>query len=145
MNVLWSSRHFKQYIYGQKMTVFTDHDHKPLADLRNNRKLEEPLGRLMIKQGLNYNIRYVRGVDNTVADLLSRDVNSEEENINTIDIESNDWPTEQRADRDTSHVIENLKQNKSQIIETLKLDGNRPLDVVEPGHIADLNSSLLEY
>lgn len=68
-------------------------------------------------------------------------MNPEEVKINTIEIESIDWPTEQRADRDTSRVIENLKRANLEIDksspyskvckrlrivnETLKLDDNR--------------------
>jgi hypothetical protein len=33
--ILWSSKHFRPYIYGHEVTFFTDH--KPLADLKNNR------------------------------------------------------------------------------------------------------------
>lgn len=63
-------------------------------------------------------------------------MNQEEVKINTIEIESIDWPTEQRPD--TSRVIENLKRayleiDKSSpyskvckiVNETLKLDDNR--------------------
>jgi hypothetical protein len=83
--------------------------------------------------GLNYKIKYVRGVDNTVADLLSRDVNrvdtdapyNEVLNHNTsisnntpISIESNliqlqprDWQSFQTKDSTISKVIEAVRSN----------------------------------
>lgn len=138
--ILWSSRHFKPYIYGQRVTFFTDH--KPLADLKSNRAPEEPLGRLMIKlQGLNYDIKYVRGSENTVADLLSRDVepftNNELDSVssvstNSISVDPVDWGALQRADQQLANVIESVSSsNKSMIANSplyhswsrLKFDG----------------------
>lgn len=139
--ILWSSRHFKPYIYGQRVTFFTDH--KPLADLKMNRAPEEPLGRLMLKlQGLNYDIRYVRGADNTVADLLSRDViRNQPDSVdvnnnvstNTIRVEAVDWSALQRADDQLAKVIESVtKKDRSsitgspfyQFFSRLRLDGD---------------------
>lgn len=101
--VLWASKHFKQYIYGQQTTFYTDH--KPLADLKINRSPEESLGRVTLKlQGLNYDIRYVRGVSNTVADMLSRDVERETTRsssgpaVNSIEVVPIDWAIEQQKD-----------------------------------------------
>lgn len=118
--ILWSSRHFKPYIYGQRVTFFTDH--KPLADLKLNRAPEEPLGRLMLKlQGLNYDIRYVRGADNTVADLLSRDVNRPEPadvdvSTNTISVETVDWAALQRADPQLAELIKSVDTKNKTIV-----------------------------
>ena len=45
--ILWASRHFKHYLYGNNALFMTDH--KPLADMRSNREPEATLGRLMLK------------------------------------------------------------------------------------------------
>lgn len=115
--VLWASRQFRHYIYGHHVTFYTDH--KPLADLKTNRLPEEPLGRLMLKlQDLDYTIKYVRGCDNTVADLLSRDVERPQSStpptkssISSCRIEPQhiDWPTLQRNDSVISQVITAVK------------------------------------
>ena len=63
-------------------------DHKPLHDLKKNRKPDEQLGRLMLKlQGLNHQITYVPGKKNKTADLLSRDTTPATNDHNDIEIE----------------------------------------------------------
>lgn len=125
--VLWASRQFRHYIYGQQVTFYTDH--KPLADLKTNRLPEEPLGRLMLKlQGLDYKIKYIRGSDNTVADLLSRDVERPDSSQAiqkhshvtisscSIEVAPPDWPTLQRADTTLSRVINAVEQQQQQLV-----------------------------
>ena len=64
------------YLYGAKFTIFTDH--KPLKYL-----LESPMQNKRVQQwalsiaGYNCDVQYIAGVNNTIADLLSRipDVN----------------------------------------------------------------------
>lgn len=119
--ILWSAKHFKDYIYGQKVTFYTDH--KPLADLKDNHAPEESLGRLMLKlQGMNYEIKYVRGIDNTVADLLSRDCQRLEEtnttpiDINTIQVELIDWASEQNKDPEIRQAIAAVLQSNRSMI-----------------------------
>ena len=74
-------------------------------------------------QGLNYEIKYVRGVDNIVADLLSRDVQRVEASdastkqivSNTITVDSIDWSAAQQADRETKRVIESINRGLNKL------------------------------
>ena len=69
--VVESVRHFSPYLYGQKFIVFTDH--KPLCYLLTSDHLNGRLKRLSTKlQPWLIEFRYLLGVDNTMADALSR-------------------------------------------------------------------------
>jgi hypothetical protein len=69
--IVWSVKHFRPYLYGRKFSIRTDH--QPLKWLMN---LKDPASRLMrwrIKlEEYNYEIDYVKGTSNAVADALSR-------------------------------------------------------------------------
>lgn len=69
--IVWSVKHFRPYLYGRKFKIRTDH--QPLTWLMN---LKDPSSRLMrwrIKlEEYEYEIEYVKGTSNAVADALSR-------------------------------------------------------------------------
>ncbi|CAN0052377.1 unnamed protein product [Heterosigma akashiwo] len=71
LSVVHACQRFRQYIYGRHIKIFSDH-----IALRSLLSLKRPSGRLarwlMILSELDYSIHYKRGVDNKVADSLSR-------------------------------------------------------------------------
>jgi hypothetical protein len=104
--IVWSSKHFKQYIYGRDIEFYTDH--KPLAVLN---KLSEPdgkLGKLLLKiQHLNYIIKYKQGKLNTNADALSR------LKCNAIRLVSHfDWRVEQKLDLQLEEIYNRLARQQ---------------------------------
>ena len=69
--VVESVRHFSPYLYGHKFVVFTDH--KPLCFLLSSEHLNRRLKRFSIKlQPWLIEFQYLPGVENTLADALSR-------------------------------------------------------------------------
>ena len=65
-------RHFSYHLYGREFTAFTDH--RPLEQLMSSTRLNPRLARLAFKlQHWLVNIKYLPGVDNTLADALSRE------------------------------------------------------------------------
>lgn len=68
--IVWSCKYFRQYLYGRKFTIYTDH--KPLCWLFS---LKEPNSRLMRwriqLEEFDYEIKYKKGSTNN-ADALSR-------------------------------------------------------------------------
>ena len=67
--VVFGVEHFRQYLVGRKFTLFTDH--KPITNLSKIHK--KTFSRFTeILHDFNFEIRYVPGKENTVADYLSR-------------------------------------------------------------------------
>jgi hypothetical protein len=78
---VWGMRYFRQYLYGRKFTVVTDH--KPLTWIMNVKDPGSRLLRWRIKlEEHDYEVVYKKGAVNTNADALSR-INSltEEERV----------------------------------------------------------------
>lgn len=69
--IVWSTKHFRQYLYGREFVIKTDH--QPLTWLHN---LKDPNSRLMRwklqLEEFDYKVEYVKGTTNYVADALSR-------------------------------------------------------------------------
>ena len=75
LGVVWSLQHAKLYTTGNnKITVHTDHSAIAHLSSKNLSDIENPrLVRLLEKiLHFNYQVRYVKGEDNKVADCLSR-------------------------------------------------------------------------
>ena len=71
MAIVLGIEHFKQYLYGRHFTVRTDH--RPLSWLRDHAKPSCRLARWLIKvRQYDFDIRFISGVENVVADALSR-------------------------------------------------------------------------
>ena len=71
MAIVLGIEHFKQYLYGRHFTVRTDH--RPLSWLRDHAKPSCRLARWLIKvRQYDFDIVFISGVDNVVADALSR-------------------------------------------------------------------------
>ena len=71
--IVFGCERFRQYLYGKKVTVHTDH--KPLINVMNKPLLENPrrIQRLLLRlQCFNLTLEYVPGKDLHVPDMLSR-------------------------------------------------------------------------
>lgn len=69
--VHFATTHLRPYIYGRHFIV--NSDHKPLIYLYNLKNPSSRLSRIRLElEECDFEIRYVRGKDNVVADVLSR-------------------------------------------------------------------------
>lgn len=116
--IVWASRNFNTYIYGRKITFYTDH--KPLSTLVKSKEPNGRLYKLLLKiQELDYSIVYFPGKLNHTADVLSRighenqasiKVNMIEHTISSLDLNVNiDWEFEQGIDREIAIVKLSIK------------------------------------
>lgn len=85
--IVWVCKHFRPYLYGRKFLIQTDH--KPLQWLRN---IKEPNSKLLrwklLLDEFDFEINYVQGKTNHVADALSR---IPSQPINLMDNDDNDF------------------------------------------------------
>ncbi|GFS51666.1 retrovirus-related Pol polyprotein from transposon 17.6 [Trichonephila clavipes] len=97
---------FTPFLLGRKFKVFTDH--KPLAGfLSNKNPSSKILRRKLALEEFNYDIHYIRGSLNSVADHLSRYIN----NITIALPDSKDLINMQREDSVLSTIIQKIDQN----------------------------------
>ena len=69
--IVWSVKKFDEYLIGAKFTVRSDH--RPLQWLMTNKETKgRRLRWALILQNYNFRIEYIEGVENHVADVLSR-------------------------------------------------------------------------
>lgn len=69
--IIWATKYYRPYLYGVKFLIQTDH--RPLKWLDSLKEPNSKLQRWRIKLNeYDYEIDYVRGKDNNVADFLSR-------------------------------------------------------------------------
>lgn len=67
----WAVTHFRAYLYGRKFLIQTDH--KPLVYLYSLKDPSSKLTRMRLDlEEFNFDIQYVKGKDNVIADALSR-------------------------------------------------------------------------
>ncbi|GFX25668.1 integrase catalytic domain-containing protein [Trichonephila clavipes] len=96
--------HFE--LLGRKFKVFTDH--KPLAGFLSNKNPSSKILRWKLAlEEFNYDIHYIRGSLNSVADHLSRYIN----NITIALPDSKDLINMQREDSVLSTIIQKIDQN----------------------------------
>lgn len=100
--IVWAVKYFRPYLYGRKFMIKTDH--KPLQWLHNLKEPNAKLQRWKIKlEEFNFDIEYLNGRENKVADALSRvEIHANEEEID--EIRSTD-ATVHSADEDNSEYI----------------------------------------
>lgn len=69
--IVWATKHFRPYLYGRHFKVKTDH--KPLIYLFN---MKDPSSRLLkfrlALEEYDFTVEYIKGKENTAADVLSR-------------------------------------------------------------------------
>ena len=78
--IVFASQRFHQFVYGRNFSVITDH--KPLVMIMDKPLTSAParLQRMLVAlQGYNFDITYVKGENNQLADGLSRFPNSQNE------------------------------------------------------------------
>ena len=110
--ILSASRKWKVYCY-QKIVFYTDH--QPLKTIHQQKDPRGKIGRwIMELENLDYEIKYLKGTDNSEADYLSR-------------IEGSDLPNETEA----IYSIDFSNQDVSQIIVKAHKDDPVIQDVVE--------------
>lgn len=102
--IIWATKYFRPYLYGRKFIIETDH--KPLQWLSNLKEPNMKLQRWKIRLSeYDYEIVYVKGKTNYVADALSR----EPIQINTAEIYNSEITTAatiHSAEEDSSKYIE---------------------------------------
>jgi len=76
LGIVWACKMFRPYLYGNKFTLKTDH--KPLTWLFSLKDPQSKLVRWRLKlEEYDYEIEYIKGKSNQVADALSRIPNQE--------------------------------------------------------------------
>lgn len=69
--IVWATKHFRPYLFGTKFLLYTDH--RPLVWLKNLKEPNSKLTRWALKlEEYNFDIQYIPGKSNRVADALSR-------------------------------------------------------------------------
>ena len=113
--IVWAVKYFRPYLFGNKFTLFTDH--QPLTYIFNIKDPSSKLVRWRLSlEEYDYEIFYKKGKQNVVADGLSRikinlnDVNNSELGSENLSIQNNvnensDIMTVHSADTDDSHFI----------------------------------------
>ncbi|GFS71996.1 retrovirus-related Pol polyprotein from transposon 17.6 [Trichonephila clavipes] len=97
---------FRPFLLGRKFKVFTDH--KPLAGFLSNKNPSSKILRWKLAlEEFNYDIHYIRGSLNSVADHLSRYIS----NITIALPDSKDLINMQREDSVLSTIIQKIDQN----------------------------------
>ncbi|GFT57400.1 retrovirus-related Pol polyprotein from transposon 412 [Trichonephila clavipes] len=97
---------FRPFLLGRKFKVFTDH--KPLAGFLSNKNPSSKILRWKLAlEEFNYDIHYIRGSLNSVADHLSRYIN----NITIALTDSKDFINMQREDSVLRTIIQKIDQN----------------------------------
>lgn len=78
--IVWSVKYFRTYLYGRTFNICTDH--KPLVWLHNIKEPNMKLQRwkIMLNE-YDFNISYLRGKENHVADGLSRYINRDDDEV----------------------------------------------------------------
>ena len=98
--------HFRPLLLGFKFTVFTDH--KPLLSWYRTQPPTKRLERLFIKiQDFNFDLQYVEGSNNVLADLMSRppDVHKASLDIHTLNKIEFDFLTEELREAQNAGFI----------------------------------------
>ena len=111
--ILLAIRHFKIYLYGRQFTILSD-----CKSLNYLIKLDSPASRLsrwlLELSNYDFQFEYIKGSDNFLGDLLSRDI---EHSVNIVKADVPNLPTirsEQRKDPSLKAIIDYL-ENKSQV------------------------------
>ena len=115
-------RHFRPILQGHYFEVQTDH--KPLLQWKNKPPESERHARMIVKiQDLNFNIKYILGEENALADLLSRPpgqaVSSFQSLYDSLQLNALQMTvlTEDLMNAQTNDFVNSLDLNKDQVVE----------------------------
>jgi hypothetical protein len=79
--IVWGCKHFRQYLYGRKFTIVTDH--RPLTWIFSVKDPSSRLLRWRLKfEEYDYEVTYKKGSENKNADALSRIHVTESNSVN---------------------------------------------------------------
>lgn len=100
-------------VYGRHIEFYTDH--KPLVTMQKLKRPSGRLGRLFHRlAGVDYNLNYIPGSQNYLADFLSRsfDPDTKEADVTYLALQSTvDWQTEQSLDPEVTAIIKCIANN----------------------------------
>ena len=101
--IVWACKYFRPYIFGNKFTLYTDH--QPLTYIFNMKDPSSKLVRWRLSlEEYDYEIKYRKGAQNVVADGLSRiNFNKIENVINSSDQTSMENNVDESSDNNTAH------------------------------------------
>lgn len=114
--IVWSCKMFRPYLFGTHFTIRTDH--RPLKWLMNIKEPSSKLTRWRLKlEEYDYDIEYIKGKCNQVADGLSRaEINLLEETL---------------PEDDTNSLLVNIDENNSEDdISTIHSDEENPIQEI---------------
>lgn len=104
--IVWATKHFRPYLFGRRFIIRTDH--RPLVWLSNLKEPNSKLQRWKIKLNeFDFDINYIKGKENVIADGLSRVVQHEDDNviINLNELFEEDIETVHSAETDSTDFI----------------------------------------
>lgn len=110
----WSVEKFHHYVYGRHFVVRSDH--KPLEGLLKGKPNNQRQARYqMFLQDYDFDLKFVPGKENVVADTLSRaEEIADDCDINALRVEQNiDWKKIQEDDEETRKTLEKHSRNQA--------------------------------
>lgn len=114
--IVWATQYFRPYLYGRKFIVRTDH--RPLVWLSSLKEPNTKLQRWKVKlEEYNFDIQYVKGKDNQVADGLSRMEIYHNEDVTHLD-DINEEQLDNQSLIATIHSANEDSSNHIPIVET---------------------------
>lgn len=112
--VVWSIRHFRPYLFGRKFDLETDH--RPLVYLFS---IKDPSSRLtkfrLALEEYDFNITYIPGKDNVLADALSRITSTDLKEIN------------KKIEKDVLVTTRSMKLKETNTDPVIGMPGQHPL------------------
>lgn len=112
--IMWSVQYFRPYLYGNKFSIFTDH--QPIKFLQTKYKgkdLSPRHQRWLLKLGeYDFQIEYLKGKENKVADFLSR-IKTTDENI------KEDNPDNMTQDYSDLGILFNIEDDQQSTLATI--------------------------
>lgn len=117
--IIWATKHFRPYLYGNKFTIYTDH--RPLAWLYSLKEPNSKLTRWRLRlEEFDFEIKYKKGTQNTNADALPRiRINAIEDDLDSIFVNVDD--SDERVQEVRKELENALKNEHKEKIETIVL------------------------
>lgn len=111
--ILWSVNYLRPYLYGRKFKILTDH--QPIKYLHSKYKgkdMSPRHQRWLLKLGeYDFDIEYIKGKENHVADFLSRIENNENLNQDKVFEENDNGSTYATDDETAVQIVNNIEDD----------------------------------